>query len=406
MTPHSASPAAPRLTTGLTRLLALAAGVTVANIYYNQSVLVLMAHAYHATEAATGTIAVATQLGFAAGLLLLVPLGDTVDRKLLIVGSPLVAALLLLAVAFAPTLGLAIGASFAVGLASVTPQFIVPHAAGLASPTDRGRVVGTVMSGLLIGILAARTAAGFLGAWFGWRAVFVIGAGCTAGVGLLLMAQLPPAPAPHSIGYFRLLGSLPGLLRREPVLRRHAIIGGLGFGAFSVFWTTLAFYLASRPEHYGSRAVGLFGLVAVAGATAAPIAGRLSDRVSARTANGTSLALLIAGFLLMGFANWSLVLLVAAVFVMDAGVQANHISNQTRIYMLAPELRNRLTSVYMVTYFIGGALGSAIGTHAWATWRWPGVWASGAALGLLAFLPLFLIKSPTDARAPRAAASR
>ncbi|HVU34220.1 MAG TPA: MFS transporter [Opitutaceae bacterium] len=379
----------------MTGLLALAAGVTVANIYYNQSLLVPMAHEFHATAAAAGTIAVATQLGYATGLLLLVPLGDAMDRRKLIVVSASGAAILLLGVALAPSLPLAIAASYVLGLICVTPQFIIPHAAGLAPAERRGHVVGIVMSGLLVGILCARTFAGFFGAWFGWRAVFVAGAVFTGSIAWL-MSRLPPAPPARPIGYLRLLGSLPGVLRREPVLQRHGIIGGLGFAAFSVFWTTLGFYLSARPEHFGSRAVGLFGLVAVAGATVAPIAGRLSDRLSARVVNGASLVVLIIGFVAMGAADRSLIVLVAAVFLMDAGVQANQISNQARIYSLAPELRNRVTSVYMVMYFIGGALGSAIGAQAWARWQWTGVWGSAAGLAALAFIPLFLIRTSVD----------
>lgn len=365
--------------------------MTVANIYYNQSVLELIARAFHASSRHVGTIAVATQLGYASGLLLLVPLGDTVERKRLIAGSAFCAGLVMLGIAFAPTLPIVIALSYVAGLVSVTPQFIVPYAAGLADPDQRGRVVGIVMSGLLVGILCARALAGFVGDWFGWRAVFIVGAGLSAAIAALLL-RLPRSPAPHAIGYGKLLASLPGLLRREPVLQRHAIIGAFGFAAFSVFWTTLGFYLAARPEHYGSRAVGLFGLVAVAGALVAPVAGRLSDRFSAKVVNGASLATIVIGFLLMSLADRSLLLLIAAVFIMDAGVQANQISNQTRIYALAPELRNRITSVYMVTYFLGGALGSAIGASAWTAWHWPGVWLSAATLAALAFVPLFLIR--------------
>jgi predicted MFS family arabinose efflux permease len=380
----------PVLTSGLTKLLALAAGVTVANIYYNQSVLELLSRQFHASSSAVGAIAVATQLGYASGLLLLVPLGDAVDRKRLIVGSAALASLTMLGVAVAPTLPVVIGLSYLVGLISVTPQFIVPYAAGLAAADQRGRVVGVVMSGLLVGILCARAVSGFIGDWLGWRAVFVTGAGLSGAIALLLL-RIPSSPAPHAIGYVKLLTSLPGLLRREPVLQRHSLIGAAGFAAFSVFWTTLGFYLAARPEHYGSRAVGLFGVVAIAGALVAPIAGRLSDRFSARVVNGSSLLTIVVGFLLMSLADRSLLLLIAAVFIMDAGVQANQISNQTRIYALAPELRNRITSVYMVTYFLGGAVGSAIGSYAWTAWRWPGVWIGAAALAALAFLPLFLI---------------
>lgn len=377
--------------------MAVAAGITVANIYYNQPLLEVLGRQFHASSAAVGSIAVATQFGYAAGLLFLVPLGDAFDRKRLIVGSAAAAAVVLLGFTLVPSLPAATLLSFVLGLTSVTPQFIVPYAAGLAPPERRGHVVGVVMSGLLVGILCARAVSGFVGAWLGWHAVFVLGAGLS-GTTALLLTRLPHVHAGPSVGYAKLLRSLPTLLRREPVLQRHAIIGALGFAAFSAFWTTLGFYLAARPEHFGSRVVGLFGLVAIAGAVVAPIAGRLADRHSARLVNGISLATIVAGFLLMSLANLSIVLLVIAVFVMDAGVQANQISNQARIYSLAPELRNRLTSVYMVTYFLGGAFGSAIGARMWTTFGWTGVWTSGALLAAVALFPLFLLH-PTPAPA-------
>jgi len=229
-----------------------------------------------------------------------------------------------------------------------------------------------------------------LGDWFGWRAVFAIGTGITW-MNALALLRLPATPPPAvRIPYLKLLRSLPPLLLREPSLRRHGIIGALGFAAFSVFWTTLAFYLADRPEHYGGRTVGLFGLVAIAGAMAAPISGRLSDRLSARVVNGCSLALMVAAFFMMGLADYSLLWLVLAVFLMDAGAQASHISNQTRIMGISAELRNRITSIYMVLYFVGGALGSALGAHMWSAWHWSGVWVAGAGISALALAVVFM----------------
>jgi predicted MFS family arabinose efflux permease len=322
-------------------------------------------------------------------LLLLVPLGDAWDRKKLIVASATGAAAVLGLVALAPSLPFLIGGSYLLGFISITPQLILPYAASLARPEKRGQTVGLVMSGLLIGILVSRCASGFLGGWCGWRPVFWMGAAVTFLIALALLS-LPHAPAReerHS--YPQLLRSLLPLLWKEPVLRRHALIGALGFAGFSAFWTTLPFYLAGRPGHFGSQTVGLFSLVAIAGAVAAPISGRLSDRFSARAVNGASLMVMACGFLLMAAANQSLLWLVPAVFLMDAGVQANQISNQTRIYALAPHLRSRLTSVYMIVYFLGGACGSAIGSRAWATWQWTGVWMTGAAMAVLALGLLF-----------------
>jgi predicted MFS family arabinose efflux permease len=366
----------------------MASGLTVANIYYNQALLVAMGRDFHVSSAVIGTIAVATQLGYASGLLLVVPLGDMLDRKSLILGSAAGATLALVAVTLAPNFIFALIMSYLLGLICITPQLIVPFVADLAVPAKRGRAVGLVMGGLLIGILFARSAAGFLGEWLGWRGMFGVGAALTLIITLCL-GTLPRSRRPsRSISYGELLRSLAPLLAREPVLQRHALIGALGFGAFSAFWTTLAFYLAARPEHYGGNMVGLFGLIAVAGAVAAPISGHLSDRFSARIVNGTSLVLMAGAFLMMSLADASLLWLVGAVFVMDAGVQGNQISNQTRIYTLAPELRNRITSVYMVIYFLGGAIGSALGSQAWAVWHWTGVWVLGAAMSAFGLLPL------------------
>jgi predicted MFS family arabinose efflux permease len=294
----------------------------------------------------------------------------------------------MLIAAISPSLAFIITASFFIGLVSITPQLIVPYAASLAEPHRRGQVVGMIMGGLFIGILFSRTAGGWLGAYFGWKIVLALGAALTLTTALLLAAFLPRQRADNRLSYFQLLGSLFPLLAREPVLRRHALLGALGFGAFSAFWTTLAFYLAARPEHYGSQVVGLFGLVGIVGAAVAPFSGYLSDRFSARIVNGVSLAIVLGSFLVMMLANRSLGWLVLGVFLMDAGVQTNQISNQTRIYGLAPELRNRLTSIYMFTYFLGGAVGSAVGAEAWMTSGWTGVCVAGAGMAAAALVIL------------------
>jgi len=393
--------ATPELTGRLLGLLAFAAGLTVANIYYNQPLLVEMGREFSVSSRAAGGIAVATQLGFASGLLLLVPLGDMLDRKRLIVASAGAASLALVAIAVAPGFQFVVAASYLLGLLCITPQLIVPYAANLAKPEQRGRVVGIVMAGLLVGILFSRSVAGFLGDWLGWRVVFACGAVLALLMALCLTVIPRSAGASRGLSYGALLGSLIPLLKREPVLRHHATLGFLGFGAFSAFWTTISFYLAARPEQYGAKMVGLIGLVAVAGAVAAPLSGRFSDRFSARVVNGVSLGLMTLGFLVMLLADRSLIWLIVGVFIMDAGAQGSHISNQTRIYQLAPELRNRLTSVYMVVGFLGGAVGSALGVRAWAGWQWPGVCLLGAVLSTAAMAILFFRRSGSWAGATR-----
>ena len=356
----------------------------IANIYYNQSLLVIMGNDFRVPPAAMGNIAVATQLGFASGLLLLVPLGDMLARKTLIVCSAAAATVAMIGVALSPNFKLALVTSYALGLASITPQLIVPYAAHLAEPAQRGRVVGWVMGGLLIGILFARSAAGFLGQWLGWRQVFGIGAAIALVVTLALLTLPSSVPSARKVSYAGLLRSLVPLLAREPVLQRHALIGSLGFGAFNVFWTTIAIYLAARPEHFGGNMVGIFGLIGVAGALAAPISGHFSDRHSAKTVNGISLALMALAFLIMTLAGRSMVWLILGAFFMDAGTEASHISNQTRIYTLPPEQRNRITSVYL-----GGAAGSALASRAWIAGQWTAVCLLGASMPLAGLVVLF-----------------
>jgi predicted MFS family arabinose efflux permease len=365
-------------------LLAFASGITVANIYYNQPLLAGIAQQFNANYATTSIISLVTQLGYASGLLLVVPLGDSFERRNLIVTFISGTALALLAAALSPNLPALILASYLIGLIGVTPQFIVAYAAGVAEPENRGRTVGTVMSGLLIGILFSRTISGFIGARTAWRTVYFFAAVLMLVLAAILFFAIPKQHPERFVPYPELLGSLWPILKREPVLQRHAVIGMAGFAAFSAFWTTLAFYLAGRPEHFDSQAIGLFGLVGVAGALVAPVAGRLSDRFQPKLVNGLAILVVI----IMALAHYSLLLLVIGVFLMDAGVQGNQISNQTRIYALSPGLRNRINGVYMVCYFIGGALGSAIGSVALAHWHWTGVCLAGAALSLVGLLVL------------------
>lgn len=379
----------PVLTPRLTFFLAVTAGVTVANICYNQALLPKIGETFHADSAATAWISIATQLGYANGLLLLVPLGDSVNRKTLLVSSAIAASIAMLLVAFSVNLGMAIAASYLVGFVGITPQLAIPYGAGLAPAEKRGQAVGTIMSGLLVGILGARSFAGLLGTYLGWRDVLAVGSGITLLVGLCL-ARLPSVPVLNPQSYRSILGSLWPLLKREPVLLRHSILGALSFGGFGAFWTTLAFYLASRPEHYGSDVVGYFGLVAIAGVAAAPIAGRLSDRHGPKVVNGIALGTMFLSFCLMALSDHSLAWLVVGTFLMDAGAQANQISNQTRIYALAGEMRNRLTSVYMVIYFLGGTAGSIAGSYAWRHAGWVGSCAVGATLAAIGFIFLQL----------------
>ena len=395
--PRQETPAAG---TGLSRrllgLLALTAGATVANIYYCQPLLGSMAGTLGVSSAAISAVAVASQLGYASGMLFLIPLGDSVERKRLILFSMVGVILSLIAMALAPSLPLLILASYGVGLTSLAPQLAVTYSANLAAPAERGKTVGTVMGGLLVGILASRTLGGWLSAHQagGWRAVYAVAVVLSTVLAIalarFLATQFPTKPIP----YKALLGSLATLLRREPVLRRHMLIGALGFGSFGAFWTNLGFHLAALPKHYGSDTVGWYGLFGVAGALAAPVAGRLADRIEARWLNGGALLLISLSFALMAAGSGSLVVLALGVILMDAGVQGSHLSNQTRIYSLDPDQRNRLNALYMVAYFLGGAGGSALGSLAWAHAHWTGVCLVGGVLPLVGVPALFVTHAP------------
>jgi len=380
MSEPSASAAPAPLTRLQLGLLSLTACLGVGNLYFLQPLLPAVARAFATTARGIGLMPMLTQIGYGAGMFLFVPLGDVVARRrlmLLLLGAVVVALLGAASARDLPWLALA---SFLVGFTTVVPHVAVPLAAHLAPPAERGRVVGVMMGGILVGILLARTASGFLGAYLGWRAVYLAAAALMLALASALRALLPESLPDAEIPYPALLRSLFTLVREEPVLREAALLGALGFGAFSVFWSTLAFFLEGPPYGMGSRAAGLFGLLGAAGAVAAPLVGRLADRMSARDNAGASIALALASFGV--FAAWgrSLPGLVAGVLLMDVGVQANHVSNLARVHARRPEARSRMNTVYMVTYFAGGALGTALGTWAWTAWGWAGVCGSGAAL--------------------------
>ena len=373
-------------------LLAVAAGVTAANLYFSQPLLALMGAAFGAGAHETGLVSTLTQAGYAAGMLLVVPLGDSQERRLLLTLTCGAATVMLLAVALAPTLPLLLVASFALGLATCAPQLLVPYAAGLVPLEERGRAIGKVMSGLLVGILLSRTASGLVGAHFGWRAIYFIAFFSMAALTALLRVALPTQPPDRSVRYADLLRSLPGLIRREPLLRRHSLLGGLAFAAFSAFWTTLVYLLQTPPYHYGPDVAGLFGVVGVVGALFAPLAGRLADRHGSRFVNGLALGCVLASWILFAVGWRSIAGLALGVVLLDLGVQSNHISNQARVLGLSSEFRNRLNTVYMVIYFAGGALGSMLGASAFSAFGWAGTSALGIGFSLLALASFFLVE--------------
>jgi predicted MFS family arabinose efflux permease len=363
--PSESLSAPPRLTTAVTLAMAVAAGASAANVWYNQPMLGAMARSFSVSEQAVAAIPTATQLGFAAGILFLLPLGDRTNRRTVILWQLAATIVALVAAALAPNVTTLIVASAFVGAGGATAQQIVPFAAELAEPATRGRVVGVVMSGLLTGILLARVVSGAVAEQFGWRAMCWVGAGIAVAMALMLRLTLPPTrPSVHA-SYRQLLGSLIGLAREHPALRRATLLQALIFATISAFWSVLALLLEGPPFMLGSTTAGLFGLVGVAGILAAPLAGRVADKRGPHGVIALSIGLVAASFVL--FAAWPTIAgLIIGVVLVDLGAQASMISNQSIIFGLDGAARGRINTVFMTGMFLGGALGSAGAGFAWA----------------------------------------
>ena len=363
-------------------LMSFSVGAIVANIYYIQPLLSAIASTFRISVPQVGTVAMLTQLGAAMGMLFFVPLGDTRERRRLIVTLLVVESVFLAAMASAQSyLWLAL-ASLGIGIAGATVHLIVPFAAQLASPARRGAVVGSVLSGLLFGILLARSFSGLLGAWLGWRAIYWLASVIMLLLAVLIRLGLPRSKPSLKLSWPSLIRSSAVLIRTQPVLREAATLSAILFCAFSAFWTTLVFFLETPPYHYGSGVAGLFGLVGAAGAICAPFIGRLADSYGARRNVLIALLVTVVSFAVLYLFGRHMGGLIVGVVLLDIGVQAGHVSNQTRIYGLLPEARSRLNMVYMICYFAAGAIGSFAGSVLWHRFGWAGVCGLGCALSL------------------------
>ena len=366
-------------------LFAIACGLAVANIYYAQPLLVEIARSFGISTAAVGAVVTGTQVGYALGLILLVPLGDMLDRRRLIVTLSLLSVAALAVVGTASSTVVLLAGTTAVGAFAVVIQVLVAYAATLVGHTDRGRVVGLVTSGVVAGIVLARTAAGLVTDLWGWRAVYIGSAVLTLVVAILLLRSLPSGDRPATTTtYGRLLRSLLALYRREPVLRARAALAFLIFATFSVLWSSLVLPLSAPPLALSPGTIGTLGLVGVAGAVAAVRAGRRADRGRGQTTTGSALALMLVAWLPIALVHESIVAFVIGLLLVDVALQAVHVTSQTMIYALDPEARSRLVGVYMVFYSAGSAAGSiaATATYAWAGWT--GVCLLGAGISTVA----------------------
>jgi predicted MFS family arabinose efflux permease len=368
-------------------LFSVACGLAVANVYYAQPLLDTMADEFGITHAAVGLVITVTQIGYGLGLLFVVPLGDLLDRRRLIVGQSLLSALALLVIAFAPTGAVLLAGMGAAGLLAVVTQVLVAYAAILARPTERGRIVGVVTGGIIIGILLARTVSGTLSDIFGWRSVYILSAAATLVVTTLLFKTLPRQAVPSAhIPYPRLIGSVFTLFVEVPVLRIRATIALLIFFAVTMLWTPMVLPLSAPPFSLSHTEVGLFGLAGTMGAVGAARAGRLADRGYAQPTTGISLMIMLVSWLPISLLSHSLWGLVVGVVAIDFGLQSVHVANQSLIYRVRPEAQSRLTAGYMVCYSIGSASGSIVSTLIYAQTGWNGVCLGGGAISAIALV--------------------
>ncbi|BAZ44514.1 major facilitator superfamily MFS_1 [Chondrocystis sp. NIES-4102] len=376
-------------------LMAIICAFAVANLYYNQPILAEIATSFDASAAVVGWIPTQTQIGYALGLLLFVPLGDCLERRRLVVIMLSITAVMLFIAALSPNLNILILASFGIGLVTITAQIILPLATDLVDEINQGKIIGNLMSALFVGVLLARPLGGWLAERFGWRSIYWL-----AGVMMLVLAlaatQLLPKNKPKSqLSYQQLLRSIWELVKSYSVLRSASFTQAMLFGSFSVFWSTLAFPLTRPPYNYGSNAIGLFGLVGIAGIIVAPYLGRMADKGTAKTLRSMiNIAIIISIFAYLIFWQlgeqlWGLII---GSILLNLGSQGALVVNQVRIYSLNKNARSRLNTVFMVATFLGGSLGSVLGTYGWSIGEWTGVCCIGLLLTVVAALPLWLPK--------------
>ncbi|HDN2513591.1 MULTISPECIES: MFS transporter [Providencia] len=374
------------LTTGLTILMAIATGLVVASNYYAQPLLDTIAAQFNLTTNMAGFIVTAAQLGYAVGLLFLVPLGDLFERKRLILFMTFLSASGLLITALSTNIWQILLGTALTGLFSVVAQVLIPMAASIAHPNKRGKAVGIIMSGLLLGILLARTVSGAVAMVGGWRAIYWVAFVLLIILLIVLAIKLPRYHQKANLNYFQLLCSIGRLFFSTPVLAVRASLGALSFANFGLLWTAMAFLLASPPFNYSEGTIGLFGLVGAAGALMASQAGHLVDKGKGKIITTIGLVLLLLSWLPIGLAKHSLIAFIIGILVLDLAVQAVHVTSQSTLYRIMPEARNRLTAGYMTSYFIGGALGSLLSGYAYERAGWEGVAIAGVSLTALSLI--------------------
>lgn len=378
--------ASPGISRGLTLLFAVAGGVAVGNLYWAQPLLTSIAGALGVTAAAAGLLVTVTQVGYAAGVFLVVPLGDTVNRRRLIPATLAFAAVALAAGALAPSFAILLATLAVVGLTTVTGQLLIPLAGDLARDEQRGSVVGTVASGVLTGILASRTISGLVAEALGWRAVYVVAAIITAFMTVLLARALPSLPARARVPYGRLLGSVFTTVREHRTVQVNLVISAAAFSVFTMFWTALTFVLSAPPFSYSTSRIGLVSLVGIIGAVGAQRAGRLHDRGWSVPATGGALVVALASLVLAGLGARSVAALLAGTAISTAAIQVVNVLCQIRLFAVDPGARSRLNTAFVTSNFIGGAIGSTLAGVLWQRGGWPTVTLGGIVLIAVALI--------------------
>lgn len=382
----SARSASTELSAWLVFLFTLASGAAVGNLYWAQPLLGNIAESYHISVGAAGAVITATQIGYAIGVFLVVPLGDVINRRRLIPGLMFCSAMALVASAVAPNFTLLVGSLAMVGFTTVTGQLLVPLAGDLAHPSHRGRIVGIVVSGILTGILLSRTISGLLGDIFGWRSIYWVAAILSVFIAALLVKFLPKDQARLRIKYRELLSSVIGVIRRYRTVRVTLILGATSFSVFTMFWTGLTFLLSAPPFSYSLTQIGLVGLAGLVGAMGAQRSGVLHDKGWSVRATGAGLLLSCVSLILAAVGVQSILCILIAVVILDVAIQAVNVLNQLRLFSIDPAARSRLNTAFVTANFIGGAIGSALAGLLWEIGGWTALMLGSGGLMLFALL--------------------
>ena len=366
--------------------LAIVAGISVANLYYNQPLLNMIRQDLNVSEFHTNLIAMITQIGYAIGLLFIVPLGDLFQRKKIIIINFSLLILSLLTIAMAPSINVILGASLVTGICSMVPQIFIPIASQFSRPEHKGRNVGIVVSGLLTGILASRVVSGLVGEIFGWREMYYIAAVLMLLCSGVVMKVLPDIQPNFQGKYSELMKSLFSLLKTYPQVRLYPIRAGLCFGSFLTLWSCLAFKMGQAPFHAGSNIIGMLGLCGIAGALSASLVGKYVKQVGVRRFNFIGCGLILLSWSILYTGQNSYIAIIAGIILIDIGMQCIQISNQTSLFELCPSASNRVNTIFMTTYFIGGSLGTFLAGTCWHWFGWAGVAEIGSVLATTSLL--------------------